>query len=62
MCDNTGCNNNSNLSKCGSCLDKFYCSKECQASAWTSKHKSECKVLVALKNVTDKQCNMIQVF
>lgn len=54
MCDAKDCTNSKHLSKCSKCLDAIYSSVECQQSCWLL-HKVECKVLVALRNVTDKE-------
>jgi hypothetical protein len=46
-CANIGCSG-AGLKKCASCLEVFFCSKECQVAAWPA-HKVDCKRRVAEK-------------
>jgi hypothetical protein len=46
-CANSGCSG-AGLKKCASCLEVFFCSKECQVAAWPA-HKADCKRRVKAK-------------
>jgi hypothetical protein len=46
-CANPGCDGAA-LKKCANCLEVFFCSKECQVSAWPA-HKADCKRRVEAK-------------
>jgi hypothetical protein len=46
-CANPGCRG-AVLKKCASCMEVYFCSKECQVAAWPA-HKAECKRRVEVK-------------
>ena len=48
-CENVGCPKTETLtvrfSKCGSCKQAAYCSRECQVNDWNARHKKCCKIV-----------------
>ena len=48
LCDKEGCKNTRAVSCCSNCLTAYYCSKECQKSAFKG-HKNECELLSQYK-------------
>ena len=44
-------------SRCGKCLSKVYCSKDCQVEGWKAGHKEFCSEVVDARKVkhTDKE-------
>lgn len=45
QCRKTEGDNSKHLKACGKCKIVFYCSKECQAAHWKTKHKRECEMI-----------------
>lgn len=44
-----------NLKQCSKCNTVCYCSRECQAEAWKSGHKEECKILRKGKTISQPE-------
>lgn len=47
-----------NLSRCANCKEVYYCSKECQKSAWKI-HKKECKILLEIGDNINSNFSML---
>ena len=45
----------SNLKRCSRCKTAVYCSRDCHALDWKSKHKAECREIVRLKEIVPEE-------
>jgi hypothetical protein len=63
-CENRGCfrteTPEKKFMKCSRCKLPFYCSKECQAADWKTRHKKVCKAAVSQREKTAKVGRMMQ--
>ncbi|KAJ6460080.1 hypothetical protein C8R47DRAFT_129873 [Mycena vitilis] len=61
-CDNMECQHirvKSDLRRCSTCLDLYYCSKECQTADWRAGHRDDCRTFSGLRRLPEEeQCNM----
>ncbi|KAJ7635654.1 hypothetical protein DFH06DRAFT_1336308 [Mycena polygramma] len=51
----------SDLRRCSTCLDLYYCSKECQTADWRAGHRDDCRTFSGLRRLPgaeEEQCNM----
>ena len=53
FCSATGCER-ACTSRCSRCKISFYCSKECQSSAWKDHHQSECDNFLRLRGLAQE--------
>ena len=44
-----------NLKRCSRCKTAVYCSRDCQTTNWQSKHKTECREILQLKEIVPKE-------
>ncbi|KAJ7092982.1 hypothetical protein B0H15DRAFT_833178 [Mycena belliarum] len=53
-CDNVVCGEirlKSELQRCSTCLDVYYCSRECQAMDWRAAHRTDCQTFSGIRNL-----------
>ncbi|KAJ7662690.1 hypothetical protein DFH06DRAFT_1325045 [Mycena polygramma] len=60
-CDSTKCNQiclKSDLRRCSTCLDLYYCSKSCQTADWRAGHRDVCQTFSRLRQLPEEeQCS-----
>ncbi|KAJ7106812.1 hypothetical protein C8R43DRAFT_207937 [Mycena crocata] len=61
-CDNMACSQihvKSELQRCSTCLDLYYCSRQCQKSDWEAGHRDACNEICGLRRLPEEQqCSM----
>ncbi|KAJ7473604.1 hypothetical protein B0H11DRAFT_2236437 [Mycena galericulata] len=60
-CDNMQCEKiriKSDLRRCSTCLDSYYCSKQCQSVDWRAGHREDCLNFSGIRKLPEEeQCN-----
>ncbi|KAJ7151931.1 hypothetical protein C8R46DRAFT_1121564 [Mycena filopes] len=57
-CDNIDCfkiQPKSELSRCSTCLDSYYCSRACQSADWRAGHREACAKFAALRRLPEER-------
>ncbi|KAJ7635655.1 hypothetical protein DFH06DRAFT_1434223 [Mycena polygramma] len=61
-CDNLECQRillKSDLRRCSTCLDLYYCSKQCQAVDWRAGHRDACRTFSGFRRLPEEeQCSL----
>jgi len=58
-CANCGKTENVHLRKCSRCRLVWYCGTECQGAHWRSRHKAECRDMVATVSTPDMTMSIV---
>ncbi|KAJ6460061.1 hypothetical protein C8R47DRAFT_129682 [Mycena vitilis] len=61
-CDNMTCGQThpkSNLRRCSTCLELYYCSEKCQTADWRERHRNVCHTFSGFRRLAEEeQCNV----